>query len=493
MSGNVRVEPLSVIRERSTENKWYSIPKRYIQAVLGFCVLFIVFWMRTSFVCTIFNPAEESNIHWTYEEIDLIDSAFTWGFTAAQIPGALLALKFSSHRVLLISVILTAILHAIVPFSLSGSSLYVVIVNLLQGIVEGPLYSACIGIWKYWAPPSERSALLCIVLCGSFFGLLTGVPLNVKLVSAFGGKASFFVSSAAALIWCLVWAQQMYESPSSHPFISQYELSYLEENIDVDNKLEITVKSVPWKAMLSSLPVWAVFLACICYFFTEYVFLTPYIYIIDLEIEKTHALLAIVLPNVILGVLILASGFFSDRLINTGKLSRTLVRKLFCCGAFTLVGVTLLFVRYYKNAEAAVICVNLAHGFLGLSIAGFWLNCLDFSPYYAPVMMGLCQTVGNFCGIIAPVILNAIGIGIAWHPLYLLDAFITTSFIVSLAYGFFGSGDVQSWGKPETMCTHSTEDELLRATYYSYPDGADCVVLVGDSQQLSDVYMESEK
>lgn len=456
-----------------------------------------MYWMRTSFIASLHHIPTSRSLYtasWSFEEQHWIDAAFYWSFTCAQIPGALLTLKFSSHRVLLVSVLLTAVLHIILPFVFSGNAIYVIIFQVLQGIAEGPLYPACTGIWKLWAPPSEKTRLFCIVLCGSFFGGLAGLPLNIVLADNFGTTSCFFISAISGLVWCFIWALQMHESPSSHPHISHSELSYLEESIDVDDKLEITVRSVPWISIFRSLPVWTVLLASIYYFFSQYFLLfSPYTYYGDeLEFEKVNTILDAVIPNIILGTVTLLSGFLADLLINYADLPRTSVRKLFCCGAFTLHSIALLVVRYYRNVESTVICINLAHGFLGLSLAGFWLNCLDFSPYYASVVMALSQTFGNICYLITPVILNALwGKDIQWSSLF--DALITMSFIVSLIYAIFGSGDVQWWGKPEPMNSNPSGNESLRSTYYSYPDDADCVELVGDFQQLSDANAESEK
>lgn len=57
------------------------------------------------------------------------------------------------------------------------------------------------------------------------------------------------------------WNFQMifvYSEPDSHPFISDSEKSFLENNI-----VKKTTKPIPWKPFLSSIPLWAIIIAAV--------------------------------------------------------------------------------------------------------------------------------------------------------------------------------------------------------------------------------------
>jgi hypothetical protein len=49
---------------------------------------------------------------------------------------------------------------------------------VVQGLVEGVTYPACHGIWRWWAPPLERSRLATLAFCGSYGGAVLGMPIS---------------------------------------------------------------------------------------------------------------------------------------------------------------------------------------------------------------------------------------------------------------------------------------------------------------------------
>jgi len=58
--------------------------------------------------------------------------------------------------------------------------------------LQGVTYPACHGIWKYWAPPLERSRLATLAFCGSYAAMVIGMPLSGYLSFWFGWTASFY-------------------------------------------------------------------------------------------------------------------------------------------------------------------------------------------------------------------------------------------------------------------------------------------------------------
>lgn len=58
---------------------------------------------------------------------------------------------------------------------------------------QGVTYPACHGIWRHWAPPLERSRLATIALCGSYAGVVVGMPLSGTLIDWFSWEAPFYV------------------------------------------------------------------------------------------------------------------------------------------------------------------------------------------------------------------------------------------------------------------------------------------------------------
>lgn len=58
--------------------------------------------------------------------------------------------------------------------------------------MQGVTYPACHGIWRYWAPPLERSRLATLAFCGSYAGVVLGMPLSGVLTAGIGWQAPFY-------------------------------------------------------------------------------------------------------------------------------------------------------------------------------------------------------------------------------------------------------------------------------------------------------------
>ena len=61
-------------------------------------------------------------------------------------------------------------------------------------------YPACHGIWRFWAPPLERSKLATIAFCGSYAGAVVGLPLSSLLTQYLGWEACFYFYGRLDLI-----------------------------------------------------------------------------------------------------------------------------------------------------------------------------------------------------------------------------------------------------------------------------------------------------
>jgi len=53
-------------------------------------------------------------------------------------------------------------------------------------------YPACHGIWRWWAPPLERSRLATLAFCGSYAGAVVGMPLSGWLTDGISWQAPFY-------------------------------------------------------------------------------------------------------------------------------------------------------------------------------------------------------------------------------------------------------------------------------------------------------------
>lgn len=58
--------------------------------------------------------------------------------------------------------------------------------------LQGVCYPAVHGIWRFWAPPLERSRLATIAFCGTYAGIVLGLPISAILTEHFSWEAMFY-------------------------------------------------------------------------------------------------------------------------------------------------------------------------------------------------------------------------------------------------------------------------------------------------------------
>lgn len=172
------------------------------------------------------------------------------------------------------------------------------------------------GIWRCWAPPMEVLIIICIICHCSFSDRnspLLHLPVHMQVLLlvyryqhfllhlCIGQHHSIFtvtifkmmkyhsiaILGAIGVAWTFVWFMLSAEKPSTHRSISVDERKYVEETIGRVSSSALTVcllsfilfhlysqlTTIPWKSILTSLPVYAIMIANFCRCWTFYLLL----------------------------------------------------------------------------------------------------------------------------------------------------------------------------------------------------------------------------
>lgn len=163
----------------------------------------------------------------------------------------------------------------------------------------------------------------------------------------------------------------------------------------------------PYRAIFSSLPVWAIILSQTGIDFSFYVMTTDlpkYMALMGFNIEQNGLYSA--LPQVFNFFVTLIFGLISDHVINRGYLSIKNTRKLFTTiGCFGLATFQILASYAGCDRLLAVLFISVAVGFSGMENSR--VNNIDLSPNFAPTIIAIVNTCGSLMGISAP---NIVGL-----------------------------------------------------------------------------------
>ncbi|XP_015514889.1 vesicular glutamate transporter 1 [Neodiprion lecontei] len=437
------------------------LSKRYTIAVLA-CMGFIIsFGMRCNMgmaKLTMKNATESGSVkfNWTIATESALDSSFFWGYLVTQVPGGFLASLYPANRIFGMAIATSSFLNLLVPGALTVHPVVDMIVQICKGLVEGVTYPACHGIWKYWAPPLERSRLATLAFCGSYAAVVIGMPLSGYLTQWFGWTASFYFYGVFGLIWYCFWLWLSFEKPAKHPCISARELRYIEDSLG-QGQVQIampTFATTPWRKFFTSMPVYAIIVANFCRswnFYLLVLFQARFMHeAFNMPLVETGLIGA--LPHLLMTTIVPCGGLLADHLRKRGILSTTNVRKVFNCGGFGMEAVFFLVVAKATisgNGTAATVALTIGVACSGFAISGFNVNHLDIAPRYASILMGMSNGIGTIAGLLVPFFVENITKNKdreSWRNVFIIAACV--HFVGVTFYAIFCSGELQPWADP---------------------------------------------
>jgi len=275
--------------------------------------------------------------------------------------------------------------------------------------------------------------------------LLSGVLCDHGFAG--GWPSVFYVFGMVGCVWSAAWFLLCYDSPATHPLISTVERQYWERVIGTTDLA--ARPPTPWRKLLKSVPVWAL---AVAYFAESWSFFTVISCIplfmhdvLGFDMTKNGTFSA--LPF-LAAVAMIPTGWCSDWLTSSGRLSTTIVRKILCVIGFVLAGCMLIVVGYSGcNRALAVAVMFIAMGGMHISLPVVVTNQLDLAPLHAGKIMGLTDFVANLAQIAAPHVVGALtyhrSTRFEWQIIFFLAAGIYA--VGGIVFVIFGSGDRQSW------------------------------------------------
>lgn len=194
---------------------------------------------------------------------------------------------------------------------------------------QGVTYPACHGIWRFWAPPLERSRLATMAFSGSYAGVVIGMPLSGILAEHISWQAPFYFYSILGLTWYAFWLWLVFEKPRVHPTITVEEMKYIEKSLGESTQPTMpTFATTPWDDIIHSKPVYAIVVANFCRswnFYMLVLYQSAYLKkAFDFNLSEAGSWGA--LPHLIMTVIVPFGGMLADHLRKSGKMSTTNVR-----------------------------------------------------------------------------------------------------------------------------------------------------------------------
>lgn len=367
-----------------------------------------------------------------------------------------MAEKFGGKYSLGLGILSTGIFTLLTPLAVDwGGAIALIVLRFLMGLGEGTTYPALNAMLAKWTPPSERSKIGSLVFAGAQIGTVLANALSGFLIhySSLGWRSVFYVFGALGVLWFLVFTVLCYNNPDEHPFISDNERKFLHEAMNQHTHKKIP--PVPWRHIVTSLPLWALVTAQIGHdwgFFTMVTDLPKYMSGVLKFSIRTNGLLT-ALPYLCMWLVSIGSSWLADWMINTRVMSMTNVRKVFTTVASIGPAILLITASYAGCDRVLVVALfTIGMSLMGTFYPGMKVNALDLSPNYSGTLMAIVNGIGAISGIITPYIVGVLTpnqtVG-EWRMVFwiVVGVFVVTNAI----YFMFASGDIQDWNDPEFL------------------------------------------
>lgn len=456
------------------------IKARYTLGFLGFLGFALVYAMRvnlsvaivsmvnqTAFpsndddeinsTCPKINPINGTFIpsagefNWDEKTQGVILGAFFLGYVTTNVPGGRMAEKVGGKLVYGLGVFLTAVLTVISPFAAYWGLVPFLIVRVAEGFTEGVTFPAMHSMLAHWIPPLERNKFGAIVYAGSNFGTIISLPLSGWLCSLelWGGwPLAFYLFGGLGIVWYAFWLIFIYDTPAEHTRIDPEEKAYIEAS--VEKKDENDDPGVPWQAIFTSMPMWAITVTQCGQSWAFYTLLTELPTYMDkiLHYDVQQDAFLSTLPYLTSWLVGLAVSSFADALLSRQILSPLTSFKLW--NTVASVGPSLSFIgAIWAECDRMTVMLMLAGlgSLQGAIYAGIQMNHIALAPRYAGTLYGLTNAAANACGFLAPYVIGRLVQGhetlARWHTVFWMAAGINIA--TNCFYLVFASAKEQPW------------------------------------------------
>ncbi len=337
----------------------------------------------------------------------ILFSAFSWSYTAMQIPGGILLDRFGSRIIYFLSLTLWSLFTALHGLVNSVWTLFAMRLGL--GVAEAPCFPTNSRIVATWFPQQERAMATGVYTVGEYIGLAFLSPLLFWILAAFGWRALFIIVGVVGILFGLVWIR-FYQEPQDYKSVNKSELDYIADGGGListsGNKARFE-----WSMIIRLLKYRQLSGICLGQFAsnsTLVFFLTwfPTYLATERQMEWIKIGFFAVMPFIAASVGVLSGGWLSDYLLKKGK-SVNIARKLPIIMGLLLAS-TIIGANYVESNTAVIAILSVAFFAQGMAALG-WTLVSDIAPMdQLGLTGGIFNFAANLAGIITPMVIGFI-------------------------------------------------------------------------------------
>jgi MFS transporter, ACS family, glucarate transporter len=345
------------------------------------------------------TPLIMQEFGFTKVDMGWLQTVFFVAYAGFYIPGGMAGEYFGPRVVITVATTLWSVFTVIT--GLCNSFTAFVAARFAFGIGESPIFPTMNNGCKNWFPTTERGKATAMMAGGAYIGPVFGPAIVVAIMTAWGWRPVFYVFGVVGILVAVAFYFLIAGHPSESRFVNRAELDHIAEGSPATAETKVIA---PWSTFIGSTQFWAIAGQFFAVDYVTYVFLAwlP-VYLIEAHGFSLQQMgFAASLPWIALTVCLLATGYFSDKMLNAGY-TKNFVRPLFGIGGLVVCCIGLNAGAFSTDKWTTVAYLTLAAGGLGPVFAASWPACIDLGGKFTGTVSGWMGCWGNIGGVVAPV------------------------------------------------------------------------------------------
>jgi MFS transporter, ACS family, solute carrier family 17 (sodium-dependent inorganic phosphate cotransporter), other len=393
--------------------------------LVSMCFLAVVVGYTDRVNMSVASIAMRTALGWSQTTKGFVLSAFFIGYMSCMALAGWLATRFGGRTLLGIAVALWSAFTLVTPLAAKGSLAALILTRIGMGIGEFAMFPACYQLISALVSPVRITRAVTRILSGIALGTVFGLVSCGWIVANLGWEATFYVFGAVGVIWTAVWFST---TEADHG-----------AGADAHSRGphgEPSAK-VPWRRLLRTRALWALFVSHFCsnrplYFFLSWL---PTYFAEARGLSIAAAGLFSAGPWLVMALSTNLAGWVADSALQRGT-DLTLIRKTLQTVGLVIPAISLALVQHAGSILSALLLVCFAVGALGCTWAGVSANAIDIAPRYSAAIMGVSNTIATVPGVV----------GVSFTG-WLVDrtGTFTAAFVVAAGFCLVGASVYLAW------------------------------------------------
>ncbi|CAD5218565.1 unnamed protein product [Bursaphelenchus okinawaensis] len=340
---------------------------------------------------THYIPNPHPTIDYTPSELSVINAAVGVGTAFATIPFTEAYGRYGAKYPFLTAGLISALATGLMPVAAMTNIYFLLVLRFMQGVAYAADFAAVGMVCSKWASLKQNGLFLGVLT--SYSPLSTGITNSVSGMvcnSSYGWPMVFYGHCVVSLIIFSFWFMYYTDKPHETHRVTDVELEKIQRD-----KTEAQIhgeKNTPYKAILTDIVIWVVYLNAFTEIFSTNFFAVyaPYYMknVLNYSVEATGHLSAI--SRVAQVPFRLLCGVLSDQI---KCLSET--AKLMLFNTITVAGAGVFYVAIGFVPDdlsfLAVLCIGLLNTVTGAACGGFYKQGVLYARQYSHFVIANCQ------------------------------------------------------------------------------------------------------